>query len=106
MFNNPKSYPQQYSDMEILKIIEENSAKLKQNLMSHSGVVGPNWFNSIIELGYNELNKRNQDRFLQQVNRLNIENEKSGRINFRLNIITIILAATSIILSVITLFKG
>jgi hypothetical protein len=48
--NNSKSYPQQYSDMEILKVIEENSAKLRQNLMSHSGIVSPSWFNSIIEL--------------------------------------------------------
>lgn len=104
--DNKKSYPQQYSDTEILKVIEQNSAKLKQNLMAHSGIVGPSWFNSIIDLGYNELNKRHQDRFLQQVNRLNVENEKSGRINFRLNIITITLAIVSIILSVITLLKG
>lgn len=104
--NSNKVFPQEFSDEEILKAIELNSNNLQKNLMySSTGIVSPIFFTSKIDLGYNELNKRNNERFLQQVKRLNDENERSGKINFRLNIITIFLAVVSIILSVITILN-
>lgn len=102
-----KTYPLGFSDFEILREIEINSDNLRKNLMySPTGVASPVFFTSKIDLGYNELHKRNNEKFLQQVKRLNDENEKSGKINLRLNVITILLAVISIILSVITLFRG
>lgn len=104
--NRNKTFPQQFSDQEILKEIELNTNNLQKNLMySSTGIVSPIFFTSKIDLGYNELNKRNNERFLQQVKRLNEENERSSKINFRLNILTISLAVVSIILSVITIFN-
>lgn len=102
--NHNKAFPQEFSDKEILSTIESNVNDLKKNLMySSTGVASPIFFTSKIDLCYNELNKRNNEKFLEQVKRLNDANEKSGRINFRLNILTISLAALSIILSVLTL---
>lgn len=104
--NRNKAFPQEFSDEEILKDIELNSNNLQKNLMySPSGVASPIFFTSKIDLCYNELNKRNNERFLQQVKRLNDENERSGRINFRLNILTISLALISIILTIVTLLS-
>ncbi len=101
--NRKKAFPQEFSDNEILQAIELNSSNLEKNLMySPTGVASPIFFTSKIELGYNELNKRNNERFLEQVKRLNDENERSSKINFRLNILTISLAIISIILSIIT----
>lgn len=103
---NQKKPPHELSDYELIKIIESNTDKLEKNLTySPTGIASPVFFTSKIDLCYNELNKRNNERFLHQVNRLNEENERSGKINFRLNIITIFLAIVSIILSIITLFK-
>lgn len=102
----PRAFSLDISDEEILKNIEENYNSLQKNLMySPSGIASPITFTSKIDLCYNELQKRNNDRFLQQVKRLNQENERSGRINFRLNVITIFLAIVSIILSIITIIK-
>ena len=104
--NHNKAFPQEFTDHEILKAIELHSNNLEKNLTySPSGVASPIFFTSKIELGYNELNKRNSERFLQQVKRLNDENERSSKINFRLNILTISLAIVSIILSVITILS-
>lgn len=104
--NRNKAFPQEFSDQEILKEIELNTNNLQKNLMySSTGIVSPIFFTSKIDLGYNELNKRNNERFLQQVKRLNDENERSGKINFRLNILTIFLAVVSIILSAVTIFN-
>lgn len=104
--NRNKAFPQEFSDQEILKEIEINTNNLQKNLMySSTGIVSPIFFTSKIDLGYNELNKRNNERFLQQVKRLNDENERSGKINFRLNILTIFLAVVSIILSAVTIFN-
>lgn len=101
----PKTYPQQLSDSEILKTIEENSENIRKFSRSTNIVLGSSYYHTIIDLGYQELNKRNQAKFLEQVERLNRENEKSGKINFRLNIVTIILAILSILLSIITIFS-
>ena len=102
--NHNKAFPQQFSDEEILRTIESNVNDLKKNLMySPTGVASPIFFTSKIDLCYNELNKRNNEKFLEQVKRLNDANEKSGRINFRLSILTIFLAAVSIILTALTL---
>lgn len=104
--NRNKAFPQEFSDEEILREIELNSNNLQKNLMySPTGVASPIFFTSKIDLGYNELNKRNNEKFLQQVKRLNDENERSGKINFRLNILTISLAIISIILSVVTILN-
>lgn len=101
---NNKVFPQGYSDEELLRTIESNSNDLKKNLMfSPTGVASPVFFTSKIDLCYNELQKRNNEKFLQQVKRLNDENEKSGKINLRLNLTTIFLAVVSIILSVVTM---
>lgn len=102
--NHNKVFPQQFSDEEILRTIESNVNDLKKNLMySPTGVASPIFFTSKIDLCYNELNKRNNEKFLEQVKRLNDANEKSSRINFRLSILTISLAAVSIILTVVSL---
>ena len=102
--NKNKAFPQEYSDEEILRTIELNSNNLQKNLMySQTGVASPIFFTSKIDLCYYELNKRNDERFLQQVKMLNDANEKSGRISFRLNVFTIVLAAVSIILTVVIL---
>ncbi len=104
--NRNKAFPKEFSDEEILKEIQLNSDNLKKNLMySPTGVASPIFFTSKIDLCYNELQKRNNERFIQQVKRLNEENERSGRINFRLNILTISLAVVSIILSIITMLN-
>lgn len=104
--NNHKSFPRDFSDQEILRVIEQNTIDLQKNLMySSTGIASPITFTSKIDLGYNELLKRNNERFLEQVIRLNKENEKSGKINFRLNIVTIILAICSIILSIASIIK-
>ena len=105
--NNNKTFPLGFTDFEILREIEINSDNLRKNLMySPTGIASPVFFTSKIDLGYNELHKRNNEKFLEQVKRLNDENEKSGKINFRLNVITTFLAVISIILSVITIFKS
>jgi len=102
--NKNKAFPQEYSDEEILRAIELNSNNLQKNFMySPTSVASPVHFTSKIDLCYYELNKRNNERFLQQVKRLNDANEKSGRIAFRLNILTIALAVVSIILTVVSL---
>ncbi len=102
--NNRKAFPQGLSDEELLMTIQANSENLQKNLMySPTGVVSPVHFTSKIDLCYSELQKRNNERFLQQVEGLNDENEKSGKMNLRLNLITISLAVLSIILSVVTL---
>jgi len=104
--NHNRAFPREFSDEEILKTIETNTSNLQKNLMySPTGVASPAFFTSKIDLCYNELHKRNNERFLQQVKRLNEENERSGRINFRLNILTISLAVVSIILTVVTILK-
>lgn len=104
MHANNKVFPQEYSDQELISLIKINSENLKKNLMwSATGVASPIHFTSKIDLCYLELQKRYNERFLQQVNRLNDGNEKAGRITFRLNIITIALAVASLILSVVTL---
>lgn len=100
----PKTYPQQLSDSEILEIIETNSENIRMYSRASNVVLGSSYYHTIIDLGYQELNKRNQEKFLKQVERLNDENEKSGKISFRLNIITIILAILSIFLSIVTIF--
>jgi hypothetical protein len=100
----PKTYPQQLSDSEILEIIETNSENIRRYSWATNVVLGTSYYHTIIDLGYQELNKRNQAKFLNQVERLNQENEKSGKISFRLNIITIILAILSIFLSIVTIF--
>ena len=102
--NNQKKPLHELSDHELIKIIESNTDKLEKNLMySPTGIASPVFFTSKIDLCYYELNKRNSERFLQQVIRLNEENERSGKINFKLTLITIFLAIISITLSVITL---
>ncbi|OOV18598.1 hypothetical protein [Flavobacterium sp. LM4] len=100
----PKTYPQELSDSEILEIIETNSENIRKYSRSSNVSLGTSYYHTIIDLGYQELSKRNQAKFLKQVERLNDENEKSGKISFRLNIITIILAVLSIFLSIVTLF--
>jgi hypothetical protein len=83
----PKTYPQQFSDSEILETIETYSENIRKYSRSTNIVLGTSYYHTIIDLGYQELNKRNQAKFLKQVERLNQENEKSGTISFRLNII-------------------
>jgi hypothetical protein len=100
----PKTYPQDFSDLEILQSIQKYSDDIRRFSRATNTVLGTSYYHTIIDLGYQELNKRNQEKFLQQVERLNQENEKSGRLNFRLTIITIILAVLSILLSAITIF--
>lgn len=96
----PKEYPSELTDDELIKRIAEYSiaATVAGRPSSNYGV-GPSYWKEMVDLGQSELSNRVQKNLLIEIKNLKDEikllkedNEKSGRINKRLNYITIGLA--------------
>lgn len=95
----PKEYPTELSDVELMKLITEYSIAATVAGRPSNYSVGPSYWKEMVDLGQSEISNRVQKNLLLEIGNLKNEisllkedNEKSGRINKRLNYITIGLA--------------
>lgn len=95
----PKEYPTELPDEELVKLITEYSTAATTAGRPSNYSVGPSYWKEMVDLGQSELSNRVQKNLLLEIGNLKDEirllkedNEKSGRINKRLNYITIVLA--------------
>ena len=95
----PKEYPTELTDEELIKLITEYSVAATIAGRPSNYSVGPSYWKEMVDLGQSELSNRVQKNLLLEIGNLKTEirflkedNEKSGRINKRLNYITIALA--------------
>jgi hypothetical protein len=95
----PKEYPSELTDDELVKLITEYSIAATVAGRPSNYSVGPSYWKEMVDLGQSELSNRVQKNLLLEIRNLKDEikllkedTEKSGRINKRLNYITIGLA--------------
>ena len=95
----PKEYPIKLNDEELLQLITEYSIEATVAGRPSNYSAGPSYWKEMVDLGQSELNNRVQKNLLHEIGNLKNEikllkedNEKSGRLNKRLNYITIGLA--------------
>jgi hypothetical protein len=95
----PEEYPVELTDEELVKLITEYSIAATVAGRPSNYSVGPSYWKEMVDLGQSELSNRVQKNLLLEIGNLKNEirllkedNEKSGRINKRLNYITIGLA--------------
>ena len=107
----PKEYPAGLTNDELIKHIETYSIEATVAGRPSNYVVGPSYWKEMTELGQNELTNRVQANLLKEIVRLKEEitklkedNEKSGKINKRLNYITISLAIITGIIGYLSLY--
>lgn len=107
----PEEYPTGLTDVELIKIIDNCSIQATRAGRPNSGIsAGVSYWKEMAELGQNEINNRVQINLLLEINKLKdeiilfkVENEKSGRLNKKLNYITIGLAILTGILAIVSL---
>lgn len=93
----PDSYPDKLSDEELQEIISkcaERSVRATKKNSNYS--LGPAFYNSMAELGINEMNKRIQSRLLIELEKQRKNNEKAQLTNRILTVITISLALVTL----------
>ena len=95
----PKEYPTALTDEELVKLISEYSIAATIAGRPSNYSVGPSYWKEMVDLGQSELSNRVQKNLLieicnlkNEIGLLKEDNKKSGRINKRLNYITIGLA--------------
>ena len=95
----PKEYPTELTDEELIRHITEYSIEATIAGRPSNYVVGPSYWKEMVDIGQNEVSNRVQKNLLIEISNLKNEikllkddNEVSGRINKRLNYITIGLA--------------
>ena len=89
----PESYPNKLPDNEVLDIISkcaEISVRATKKKSNYS--LGPAFYNSMAELGLNEMNKRIQSKLLNELEKQRLNNNRAQLINKILTGITISLA--------------
>ena len=95
-----ESYPDKLSDSEVQEIISKCAERTVRATRKGSNYsLGPSFYNSMAELGINELNKRIQGRLL-------IELEKQRKNNNRAELTNKVLTFITIILAFVTLYIG
>lgn len=106
----PEEYPSQLSNEELLELIKKYSKQATIAGRSEQYVTGPSYWKEMVELGQLEISNRIQNNLFSEIGKLTTEikllkedNKKSGRINFALSILTIILAIITGYLGYITL---